>query len=424
VANAKSASSLKCGPYWAAFLLCLGCANAFSDTPNTIDFSSSLIEVEAVLAEHPDELQLHFTRGMLLGELGRYREAADEFRWMLAVDPSLLRPRLELGRVLYLEGSLESARYHFQQVLANELPDTVRDNVLRILARVREQSPFFTISFEAITDSNPKQATSSKEVAVGGLRYQLSDSSKAHEASGFRTAFDGKMPFTSSSLWFVRSSGEIDLYDDAASNYQYLELAVGKNFSFASDTATVELGMHHADFGQQRLYEGAIFSVSDFHQFRPDFSVKATVSAQQLDYYAFTYLSGWQNSVTVNALYAVSPVARWDTSVGFMQNSAINKAYSFQQITIGNRYVQEWAGGWITGAALYANSASYQDIDPLFGVVRRDTEARIEVDIANRKYRFLQFTPKVQFGHVGHRSNIDLYSFNRNYVRVGLTGEF
>ena len=133
------------GPLWAAFFLFLVHANAFGQTaasPARLDFAADLASVNQLIARSPDDLQLHFTRGMLLGELGRYAEAADEFRWrMLVRDPSLPRPRLELGRVLMLAGNYEGARYHFQQVLASELPDAVRNNVLRFLANIREQLP-------------------------------------------------------------------------------------------------------------------------------------------------------------------------------------------------------------------------------------------------------------------------------------------
>jgi len=47
-------------------------------------------------------LQVLFLSGALYSLTGHYREAAEEFRLMLARDPTLLRPRLELARALFM----------------------------------------------------------------------------------------------------------------------------------------------------------------------------------------------------------------------------------------------------------------------------------------------------------------------------------
>src|SRR5215831_914058 len=71
-------------------------------------------------------LQVLFLSGALYSLTGHYREAAEEFRLMLARDPTLLRPRLELARALFLARQYNAARYHFEQVLASPLPPARR----------------------------------------------------------------------------------------------------------------------------------------------------------------------------------------------------------------------------------------------------------------------------------------------------------
>ena len=121
-------------------------------------------------------LQVLFLSGALYAMKGRYRDAAEEFRLMLARDPTLVRPRLELARALFLAREYNAARYHFEQVLASPLPDMVRANVLTYLTLIRERVPSFAFSFDIVADSNPKQATSTQIVEIGGLLYQLNQS--------------------------------------------------------------------------------------------------------------------------------------------------------------------------------------------------------------------------------------------------------
>src|SRR5690606_27349475 len=176
------------GPLGAAFL-CLAlllapAAWAQAAPQPAIDFAAELKAAEARLFLDPTDLQTQFTRGMLLAELGRYLEAADAFRRMLAQDPRLLRPRLELGRVLMLAKDYDGARYNFEQVLAHELPEGVRRTVLGVLSRIREELPSLTASIDIVFDSNANQATSVDEVEIDGVRYRLNADAREKSSTG------------------------------------------------------------------------------------------------------------------------------------------------------------------------------------------------------------------------------------------------
>ena len=68
--------------------------------------------------------------------------------------------------------------------------------------------------------------------------------------------------------------------------------------------------------------------------------------------------------------------------------------------------------------------ATHDAPDPLFGETRRDKEVRVEVDVLNRKLKFWSFSHKLLMGIVKRESNLDLYSYDRVYVRAGLNTEF
>jgi Surface lipoprotein assembly modifier len=57
-------------------------------------------------------------------------------------------------------------------------------------------------------------------------------------------------------------------------------------------------------------------------------------------------------------------------------------------------------------------------------VVRVDSDNRAEVSVTNRYLSYKGFAPRLTVGTDHRRSNIELYSFRRTYVRVGVVTEF
>jgi outer membrane protein len=407
-----------------SFLLIFTASCAFASEEVTVDLEATLEHVEAQLVAGKDDLQLIFAYGMLLAELGRYREAADAFRKMLARDPSLLRPRLELARVLMLAHDYDSARYHFEQVLAHELPDQVRINVLRMLAIIREESPSFEFTTELIFDSNPGQATSSKEIEIDGLVFKLDDDARASSETGLRFLLDGRMPFGKPRLWFLRGQIEHLEYEGKELDFSYLQLTSGRHFPIDGQTLTLEAGYHWSLYQHNPLYHGAILTANYFRSLRPDISMNLNLSGLQLNYYDYTYLDGWQYTPSARLIYASSPKSRWHAELGYTMNRADESIYSFDQPYVNLRYVREWKGGWITGLGMKVSWIEYKDADPFFRTTRREREMRVEADLLNRQVRIWRFSPRLLVGYVDRKSNLDFFTWQRSYVRLGMTAEF
>ncbi len=404
-------------------LITLG-SSALASEQTAPDPEELLEVVEARLAVDPDDLQLIFTRGMLLAELGRYREAAGAFRRMLVQDPDLLRPRLELARVLMLARDYDSARYHFEQVLAHEVPEPVRINVLRMLARIREESSTFTWTAELVYDSNPKQATEAKEVEINGLVFRLDDDARASSETGLRFLLDGRVPLGRPPLWFVRGHVEHREYRGDDLDFSYLQLAGGRHFRLRNQTVTLEAGYHWSRYQREKLYQGALLTAGYFRSLRPDLSLRLNLACLQLKYSDYTYMDGWQYTPSATLIYAASPHSRWHAGIGWTMNRAEESSYSFDRPYVSLRYVREWRGGWITGAGVQLSRIKYKDDDPFFRKTRKEREIRVEVDVLNRRISIWRLSPRLVVGYADRSSNLDFYSWRRSYVRLGMTAEF
>ncbi|MCC7548730.1 MAG: DUF560 domain-containing protein [Burkholderiales bacterium] len=389
---------------------------------NRLDEAEPLVR-QLRTAPHPG-LQTIFLSGMLHLARGRYMEAAAEFRLMLAQDPTLLRPRLELARALYLAHDYQAARYHFEQVLAVPLPDAVRQNVLAFIGDIRNRVPSLSLSLDIASDSNPRQATSSKTIEIAGQSFVLSDEARAEEEVGLLAAVQAKFPVPSNPD--IYASGYVEMYDYPQRDLDqlYLQVMGGKYFPGQRHEFNVEAGVHYGSYQGRTLYSGPAARIAYGVRLRPNVFFTASLDAREFSYDDYTYLTGWQYSQSVELRYAISPHRSIRPGVFFVQRDAEEDPYAYDAVGISVRYVQEWRGGWI--GSLFGQYASYRyrAADLLAGIRRDEDEWRVELTLANRLLTFKGFAPRLTLGAAERDSSIDLYAYDRRYVRVGFTREF
>ena len=390
--------------------------------------ANRLEEAEALVAQlraapAPDP-QTIFLSGMIHVARGRYMQAAEEFRLMLAHDPTLLRPRLELARALYLAHDYQGARYHFEQVLAAPLPDTVRQNVLAFIGDIRNRVPSFAFTLDLVSDTNPKQATSSESIEIAGQRFVLSPDSRAQEEIGLLATVQAKFPIPSNPELYA--SGYVEVYDYPQRDLDqlYLQIMGGKYFPGARHEFNVEAGMHYGSYQGRTLYSGPAARMAYGVRLRPNVFLTVSLDAREFTYDDYEYLTGWQTSQSVELRYAISTDKSVRPGLFLVQRDAAEDPYAYDGAGLSLRYVQEWRGGWI--ASLYGQYASYRyrAADLLAGIRRNDDEWRVELTLANRLLTFKGFAPRLTLGAAERDSDIDLYAYDRRYVRVGFTREF
>ena len=445
-------------PYLLKFLLLIASStsfagNAFAETPNSATTSttninssidpktdSRITEAEALFAsqkiaelkpllaalkqQNPPHLAVLFLSGIVANLDGDYAAAANEFRAMLTRDPSLIRPRLELALALQKNGERQAARYHYEQVLAANLPDTVKRNVYQQLGDIRERLPTLRMSVDLVSDSNPNQTTNSRVIQIGGLSYVLNDAGSAKSVFGVLVTADANLPLPSDPSWYAHAYGEVYEYPSRSLDLMYGEVSIGKRFDKGAHSLAVQLGVHASSFQDRALYDGYLARTNLFMRPTPKLAVVLDASFRTNEYDSLTFLSGHLITVGINNIYVPSPTQRWDLGASITKNNADESAYSYTQPGLTARFIQEWTGGWITGARLQGLIADYDAPDPFFGETRRDKEARVEIDVLNRKLKLWTFSPKLLMGVVKRESNLELYSYDRIYVRAGLSTEF
>jgi hypothetical protein len=128
--------------------------------------------------------------------------------------------------------------------------------------------------------------------------------------------------------------------------------------------------------------------------------------------------------VNAELRHAISPASSIFGGVTYIRGLAAESPYAFVGYGVNVRYSHELRRGWVGSLFYHYSSYGFDGADPFFGVVRADNYTRGELSVINRYLSYKRFAPRLTVGTEERRSNIELYSFRRTYVRVGVVTEF
>jgi len=124
-------------------------------------------------AVHEETRERQFALGLALLEAGRPREAAVLFSGILARNPNLNRVRLELARAWFMSEQWGRARGEFLSVLSSDIPEPVRDNILRFLRAIDARRGFdWDVDFALVRLGNTR-SYESNTIIVNGLPFTI-----------------------------------------------------------------------------------------------------------------------------------------------------------------------------------------------------------------------------------------------------------
>ena len=388
------------------------------------DYAALRAALAPLLAVPNPHLEVLFLSGMAAMAEGDYAAAITAFRAMLARDPSLVRPRLELALALQKSGDRQAAKYHYEQVLAAPLPEPVLRNIYRLLVDIREREPSLKLSLELSSDSNPRQTTDSRVVYIGGLPYQLNDANRATTEYGMAATADLHLPLPADPTWFTHFYGEAFEYPGRDLDSSYGQASAGKRFEHGQHNVSLEAGGHVSQYQDRQQYAGALARISGFYRLKPKTGVSSSVQLRSFNYPSLPFLDGIESQLNAMCIFVPTTEQRFETGAGIIHYDAEESPYSYLQPNLNVRYVHEFPGGWITGLRAEARLTRYEAPDPFFQETRHDKEGRLEFDVLNRKLKWWTLSPRAIVGYVKRDSNLDLYRYSRVYGRIGLTREF
>lgn len=382
--------------------------------------ASAIIDPLRRTTPHP-HLQVLFLHAQLARLRGDCPTAIDDFSAMLSRDPTLVRPRIDLGLTLWACGRSREAVAQLEQTLSPGLPRNVEVDVLRVANAMRSDIGGISLDVQIVRNSNPGQTTQAGRVNIQGLEYELPRSARPRSATGLSLLADARYPLLDHWRLYSATRLEHTDYPGTLSDLSYLATALGTKMRFAPHTASLEAGAHVARYQDRQLYHGAVWRIADEWQAAHELSLGAAIDGKQLRYTDFSFLDGWQYTTALTARYAARANLVWQVGASHVRQNSGNSAYAFRGPTFTAAVQYESSAGWLFGARFDTVATRYRASDPLFGERRVDHRSGLEVSIGRTDLvRVLGLTPVLVLGTTRSSSTIDLYDYRRNFFTLAL----
>lgn len=372
-----------------------------------------------------DDLQAVFLKGLKYSLAGQYSLAVKEYRGILSFDPALERPRLELAYNLFKLKDYKGAEFHFKKVLATVKSEKVKANIRNFLSQIRQNLPQLNLTIGFVSDTNPSQETSEKKVTIGGMEFNLGTTSNGGSKSGYEINVNAKIPISVKDKTFVRANLEYTDYSGRNNEKSFLSTSYGRHLTLNSHSSiTPELGLHRFIHNGNTLYSGKNISINYFNAFSDSANVELDYKLLDYEYPDYSHMNGRRNIITAKTSKLISQDNSINAQLSTLNSNSVDKTNSYRQSSLNISNTRDFNGGWSIGLTGAVNKKNYFEVDPFFGLVRKDKEKYIELTILNSLMSIQGMSPKLSFGKVINASNIDLYKFDRAYSKVDLVKEF
>lgn len=378
-------------------------------------------ETQGVLLKNSDDMQSSFVLGMAYQVRGNHKAAIKVFRGMLKVDPSLLRPRLELAKSLYLIEQFNEALHHLQQVAAYNLPSDVAISVSDLISEIKSNQPRFIYEVFWVKDTNPNQSTSSTTLTMQGLQYALSENARQQEVQGIRVVLNGHIPFLRKKNWFSRIQAEHTQYDLENLNFSAFQATLGQTHNIKNATLTMQLGPLAARYGNSPLYAGHILSATVTQPLTERHLSSVTVNRRDLNYEAqYEGYDAISTGYEMGLSYRPDLQKHWNIKLGSVDHAADYGFNTFQERYLSVSLNLELSSGWRVIGEYAARNKSFRAPDPLFAITRHDQVREAVFTMANTDFSIMGLVPKLIFKKSNGSSTIDLHDYSRGSVMLGI----
>ncbi len=381
----------------------------------------------AALQTNPHDPDARFLSGILAVAKKDYPRAIRVFRALLIDHPDAPRIRLELARAYFLDKDYLNADRQFRLVRTGRHPPEVLANIDQYLFAIRQDKDWsWSLSLALAPDTNLNAATSSREVTLGGLPFELSDA--ARKRSGIGLSAEGMVEYAPrigpGSRLRLGLAAQRREYSGSGFDDMVVAVHAGPRLvSKRLDTSLLATGFIRW-YGGDPLLRAAGGRVEVAWYPSPNLTVTGALAAQVLDHARDETRDGALYSARLGLFQPLGTTSAIAAKGGVTRQTAREPAHSNWSFEASASYFRELPGGFTVGIEPGFGVTRFDQALPVFGKARSDRSVSAEVSLLNRHIVLSRFTPRVSYAFTRQWSNIDLYAFTRHRVEIGLTTVF
>ena len=384
-----------------------------------------------VLAGQPgaDDPEVLFLTGMMASAQNNWRRAAVAFRRLVDRHPEFPRPRLELARILFIQGEDEAALAQFERVLADDVPVAVADNIRSFIDVIRTRQAWSVdLTLAPVVDDNLNGGTTHHTVELGGLTFNVNQDAKAVRSDGIITGLRARRLLPAGGSWRHELSGGVVFKNYRRDDFDDTFVRLGYGLRRLATGAGVETG--GGMFATDRRIGGVPFSHS--RGLRLDLrwplgravSVEGAVEQQWVDYHRRPQRDGTLSWGSLGIQIGLNAASLFVLSLDRLREQASDPGLDLTSHGLSVGYYRDLPWGLTVGPNGRFSRTSYEVPSPFFGEQRRDHDLSLGIYFAKKNWVVSSLHPSINWSQERRLSSIDFFSYRRNRFVIAFDRRF
>lgn len=377
-------------------------------------------------------METHFLAGFVEAETGQLNAAAGEFRAVLRERPDVTRARLELARVLMLQGKDAAADHHFR--LAEEdgdLPPEIQRTIQNARSIIRNRKNWnFNIDVGLAPDTNVNNATSARLIdsIYGNNTIELNDEARRRKGVGQFVGASGgvRLRLKDGVAMLIDADGQLTNQSGTSADDISALVAAGPELTMKNGArVSVQAVGVKRWYGGKVAQQGGGGRISFQQNLTAGQRVGLQVDVRNVTSgYGHAY-AGWQSSAFATYERVVHRSLIASATLFARRESLGLDAYSNTEFGGSVGIGGELPHGINAGLSAGISRVLFDDPLPILSPdKRRDWRLNARAYVGARSIRVLGFSPSFTYTYNQSESSLDLYRTTRHRVQLGLARYF
>lgn len=365
-----------------------------------------------------DPAQAQFELGVRAMFAGDQAVAMSTFENLFKKTGSL-RVKLEWARAAFLAKQYKLADQLFHEVLAQDIPDSVRFNISLMLTEIAKLGDQTDYGFTLVRDTNPFAVAKQQVILVYGIPFNYQPPQKPETLSGLNFYVNHSRSInTAGTVRLLAEADDTEYEGGASKSSAKLALQLKRKLE---DNLSLRLGVDHHFQRRELLLRQPNLSL----QYRKDQlggllnQYQFDVGASQSKFPDFAYADGQTIFGAASASKMLGSSLQVGANVYLDDMASKTRSLGYETLAAGV-YGRFFTPSISSNMRLsYTQSKRrFKQVDELFVVTRQDHRNLVSMSVQPYSIKLFGLYPALEMGLEESKSNIAVNSFERTFFNV------
>ncbi|WP_171904796.1 porin family protein [Hoeflea olei] len=389
-------------------------------------------EAEALLAgsrfEGSEAIPAAYLLAVVYARTGRPEHAEKLLRDILARQPDIDAVRIELIKMLALQGKRQAAGYHLNRLADTADLERDQDQLAQLSRRIGTTEGFSIAGYFSLAPStNINDGTGQSTVMIGGLPFVINNASREHSGVGVKAGVVVGYAHSLSenlSAYAALSAGLSDYSNDSFDKQQG-ELRVGLRRDELRHSLQIEAIADRQWYNRKGQSAGIGGRIATRFNIAPGWWLSGEIVQMYRSYDAGSAANAWTTRATASVRHAVSRRLTLSAGSSYERESVSARPWNSYQSFSGTLGLETpLAYGLRVNATVTAGTRDFKDQFPGLRLVREDRFWELRGRFTKDNFEIAGFSPVVSVFTKRQTSNVAFYDFTSSGMELTFTKAF